>query len=195
MAFCGWQVTREYYINDAGAQVDILARSAYLRYCQARGRDIGEIPAGLYPGLYLTDVGAMLAAKYGDNFLDKPEDDWLSTIRSEAIAAIMGGIEEDLANLGISMDRFSSEQALVDSGAVQIAIERLQATGHLYHGMLQPPKGKEPEDWEPREYYCSKPRLLVMIPTGRCRNPMAVGRILQRMLPIIWKSWNAPKAS
>ena len=151
MAFCGWQVTREYYINDAGAQVDILARSAYLRYCQARGRDIGEIPAGLYPGLYLTDVGAMLAAKYGDNFLDKPEDDWLSTIRSEAIAAIMGGIEEDLANLGISMDRFSSEQALVDSGAVQIAIERLQAAGHLYHGMLQPPKGKEPEDWEPRE--------------------------------------------
>ncbi len=151
MAFCGWQVTREYYINDAGAQVDILARSAYLRYCEARGRDIGEIPAGLYPGLYLTDVGEMLAAKYGDDFLDKPEDEWLPTIRSAAITAIMAGIEKDLADLGISMDRFSSERALVDSGAVQLAIERLQDAGHLYHGVLQPPKGKEPEDWEPRE--------------------------------------------
>ena len=149
--FCGWKVTREYYINDAGAQVDVLARSAYLRYCEAQGRDIGEIPAGLYPGAYLIDVGKALAAEFGDRFLDRDEQDWLGPIRGFTIESIMSGIREDLLALGINMDRFSSERALVDSGAVQAAINRLEADGHVYRGILEPPKGKEPEDWEPRE--------------------------------------------
>jgi len=149
--FCGWKVTREYYINDAGAQVDVLARSAHLRYCEALGRQIGEIPPGLYPGAYLIEVGAALAAEFGERFLDAGEDEWLVPVRTFAINAIMDGISEDLRLLGIQMDRFSSERALVDSGAVQAAIDRLTADGHVYRGILEPPKGKEPEDWEPRE--------------------------------------------
>ena len=151
MEFCGWNVTREYYINDAGGQVDVLARSTYLRYCEALGRDIGAIPAGLYPGLYLKDVGQALAARDGELYLDKPEAEWLETVRSFAIDAIMQGIKTDLLALGIKMDQFSSERALVNSGAVGRAIDKLQQDGHLYQGVLQPPKGKEPEDWEPRE--------------------------------------------
>jgi len=151
MEFCGWNVTREYYINDAGGQVDVLARSTYLRYCEALGRDIGEIPAGLYPGLYLKDVGEALAARDGSLYLDKAEDVWIAPVRSFAIDAIMTGIKTDLLALGIRMDQFSSERALVSSGAVQRAIDKLQQDGHLYQGVLQPPKGKEPEDWEPRE--------------------------------------------
>ena len=149
--FSGWEVTREYYINDAGTQVDVLARSAYLRYCEAQGRDIGEIPAGLYPGAYLIEVGSALFAEFGDSFLDKNEAEWLAPVRSFTIEAIMAGIREDLQSLGIKMDRFSSERALVDSGAVKTAIDRLEAAGHVYRGILEPPKGKEPEDWEPRE--------------------------------------------
>jgi arginyl-tRNA synthetase len=151
MEFCGWNVTREYYINDAGGQVDVLARSTYLRYCEALGRDIGEIPAGLYPGEYLKDVGAALAADAGERYLDKPEADWLDDVRRFAIDAIMTMIKQDLLALGIHMNVFSSERNLVASGAVQHAIDRLQAAGHLYQGILAPPKGKEPEDWEPRE--------------------------------------------
>jgi arginyl-tRNA synthetase len=151
MEFCGWNVTREYYINDAGGQVDVLARSTYLRYCEALGRDIGEIPAGLYPGEYLKDVGAALAADSGERYLDKPEADWLDDVRRFAIDAIMTMIKQDLLALGIHMNVFSSERNLVASGAVQHAIDRLQAAGHLYQGVLAPPKGKEPEDWEPRE--------------------------------------------
>ncbi len=151
MEFCGWNVTREYYINDAGGQVDVLARSTYLRYCEALGRDIGEIPAGLYPGIYLREVGEALAALDGDLYLDKAEDEWIAPLRSFAIDAIMTGIKTDLLALGIKMDQFSSERALVSSGAVQRAIDKLQQDGHLYQGVLQPPKGKEPEDWEPRE--------------------------------------------
>ena len=151
MEFCGWKVTREYYINDAGAQVDVLARSAYLRYCEACGRDIGDIPAGLYPGLYLREVGTALVQKYGDSLLDQEEGVWLDDIRAFAIDMIMQGIKTDLAALGIEMDCFSSERSLVTSGAVQRAIDRLNQSGHLYHGTLQPPKGKEPEGWEARE--------------------------------------------
>jgi arginyl-tRNA synthetase len=149
--FCGWKVTREYYINDAGAQVDVLARSAYLRYCEARGSEIGEIPSGLYPGAYLIDVGSALAAEFGDRFLDKDEAEWLAPVRGFTIDAMMAGIRDDLQALDIDMDRFSSERALVDSGAVQTAFDRLEAAGHVYRGVLEPPKGKEPEDWEPRE--------------------------------------------
>ena len=149
--FCGWKVTREYYINDAGAQVDVLARSAFLRYREALGHDIGEIPSGLYPGAYLIEVGTALAAEFGDSFVDAAEEEWLAPVRSFTIDAMMAGIREDLGHLGISMDRFSSERGLVDSGAVQAAIDRLTGEGHVYRGILEPPKGKEPEDWEPRE--------------------------------------------
>ena len=149
--FCGWKVTREYYINDAGAQVDVLARSAYLRYCEAQGREIGEIPSGLYPGAYLIEVGTALVAEFGDHYLDKEEAQWLAPVRSFTINAIMAGIRDDLQMLGIDMDRFSSERALVDSGAVKTAFDRLETAGHIYRGVLEPPKGKEPEDWEPRE--------------------------------------------
>ena len=151
MEFCGWTVTREYYINDAGGQVDVLARSTYLRYCEALGRDIGDIPAGLYPGIYLRDVGEALVARYGERFLDQPETEWIACVREFAIDAIMRGIKDDLMALGVKMDKFSSERSLVNTGAVQRAIEKLQQDGHLYQGVLQPPKGKEPEDWEPRE--------------------------------------------
>lgn len=149
--FCGWDVTREYYVNDAGAQVDVLARSAYLRYCEALGRDIGEIPSGLYPGDYLVEVGEKLAESHGEAFLDADEAAWLEPVRSFTIEAMMEGVRADLTRLGISMDRFSSERALVDNGAVAAAIERLTNEGHVYRGVLEPPKGKEPEDWEPRE--------------------------------------------
>ena len=151
MEFCGWDVTREYYINDAGGQVDVLARSTYLRYCEALGRDIGHIPEGLYPGEYLKDVGAALAQQIGERYLDQAEAEWLDDVRDFAIDRIMQVIKQDLISLGIHMDVFSSERANVQSGAVQRAIDQLQAGGHLYTGVLAPPKGKEPEDWEPRE--------------------------------------------
>ena len=151
MEFCGWTVTREYYINDAGGQVDVLARSTYLRYCEALGRDIGAIPAGLYPGIYLRDIGEAMVARDGKKYLDQPETEWMPFVREFAIDAIMQGIKNDLMALGVQMDKFSSERSLVNTGAVQRAIEKLQQDGHLYRGVLQPPKGKEPEDWEPRE--------------------------------------------
>ena len=151
MEFCGWNVTREYYINDAGGQVDVLARSTYLRYSEALGRDIGAIPTGLYPGIYLKAIGEALAAREGDKYLDQPEIEWFDAVRKFAIDAIMQGIKDDLLALGIRMDRFSSERSLVSSGCVQRAVDKLQQDGHLYRGVLQPPKGKEPEDWEPRE--------------------------------------------
>ena len=151
LEFCGWNVIREYYVNDAGGQVDVLARSAYLRYREALGEEIGEIPSGLYPGAYLVDVGTALAEKVGKQYLDADEDEWLPAVRSFAIEAIMDGIARDLKALGIRMDRFSSERSLVESGAVQAAIDRLVTQNDVYRGVLQPPKGKEPEDWEPRE--------------------------------------------
>ncbi len=151
LEFCGWNVIREYYVNDAGGQVDVLARSAYLRYREALGEEVGEIPSGLYPGAYLVGVGAELAEKVGNKYLDADESEWLPAVRSFAIEAIMDGIAEDLQALGIRMDRFSSERSLVESGAVQAAVDRLVKQNDVYRGVLQPPKGKEPEDWEPRK--------------------------------------------
>ena len=151
MEFCGWRVTREYYINDAGGQIDVLARSAYLRYCEALGQDIGDIPSGLYPGDYLKDVGQALAKEVGARYLGRPEVEWRDDLRQFSIQSIMDVIKQDLIALGINMDVFSSERSLIESGAVQHAIDQLQASGHLYTGVLSPPKGKEPEDWEPRE--------------------------------------------
>jgi arginyl-tRNA synthetase len=149
MAFAGWDVTREYYINDAGAQVDVLARSAHLRYREALGETV-EIPAGLYPGDYLVPVGQALARAHGRALLQMPEEQWLPIVRAFAIDAMMGMIREDLAALGVTMDHFQSEAAIARSGAVEKALETLQSEGLIYEGVLEPPKGKTPEDWEPR---------------------------------------------
>ncbi|NBQ82994.1 MAG: arginine--tRNA ligase [Alphaproteobacteria bacterium] len=147
----GYTVTREYYINDAGTQVDTLARSAYLRYREAMGEDIGEIPKGFYPGDYLKETGQKLADEFGDRFMTAEESEWLDPIRSFAIDDMMAGIKHDLTRLGITMDVFSSERALVANGVVDQTMDNLAAKGLIYEGVLEPPKGKTPEDWEPRE--------------------------------------------
>ncbi len=151
LEFSGWNVTREYYINDAGGQVDTLARSVYLRYREALGENISDIPPGLYPGAYLQEVGKALAARDGDCYLEQDEAKWLAPVRIFSIDAMMSIIRDDLLRLGIKMDVFSSERLLVEDGKVQAAMAKLHKDGHLYRGVLEPPKGKEPEDWEPRE--------------------------------------------
>lgn len=150
LAYSGHDVTREYYINDGGAQVDVLARSAYERYREAHGRD-PEIREGLYPGDYLIPVGQALKDEFGDSLLDRPEEDWLEVIRDFATTRMMAMIREDLALLGVQMDVYSSEKALYGTGRIEAAIGRLEAQGLIYRGVLEPPKGKLPEDWEARE--------------------------------------------
>lgn len=150
LAFAGFEVTREYYINDGGAQVDVLARSAYERYREAHGLD-PEIREGLYPGDYLIPVGEALKETYGAAFLDKPESEWLVTIRNFATHRMMAMIREDLAALGVTMDVYSSEKALYGTGRIEAAIDALRAQGLIYEGVLEPPKGKAPDDWEPRQ--------------------------------------------
>ncbi|CAK0765218.1 Arginine--tRNA ligase [uncultured Gammaproteobacteria bacterium] len=146
----GFAVSREYYINDAGAQVEVLARSTLLRYCEALGETIGEIPSGLYPGEYLREVGQALAERDGPRWRDAPEAESLPVMRDFAIDRIMAGIGEDLKALGVNMAVFTSERALVASGAVQAALETLTERGLVYTGVLEPPKGKTLDDWEPR---------------------------------------------
>ncbi len=148
--FAGYKVTREYYINDGGAQVDVLARSAFERYREANGLS-PEIAEGLYPGDYLIPVGEALKAKYGASLLDKPESVWLADVREFATEAMMAMIREDLALLGVRMDVYSSEKALYGTGKIEAAIETLRGMGLIYEGTLEPPKGKLPEDWEERE--------------------------------------------
>jgi len=150
LAKAGYKVTREYYINDAGAQVDVLARSAHLRYREALGETIAQIPEGFYPGDYLKDVGQALAARDGEKWLGRPEADWLASVRSFAVDMILSGIRADLAALGIHQEVFSSERAMIQSGGVDRALKTLEERGLIYVGTLDPPKGKTPEDWEPR---------------------------------------------
>ena len=150
LAYAGWDVTREYYINDGGAQVDVLARSAYERYREACGH-APEIAEGLYPGDYLIAVGEALKAKYGDSLLDKGEQYWLAEVREFATDAMMVMIREDLALMGVKMDVYSSEKAMYGTGRIEAAIARLRGMGLIYEGTLEPPKGKTPEDWEPRD--------------------------------------------
>ncbi len=147
--FAGHDVTREYYINDGGGQIDTLARSAYLRYCEANGREI-EIPEGLYPGDYLVPVGEALKERYGARLLNSPEEHWIEEVREVATEQMMRMIREDLAELGVEMDRYSSEKAIAASGKIEAALERLESQGLVYVGTLEPPKGKLPEDWEAR---------------------------------------------
>ena len=146
----GFRVTREYYINDAGAQVEALARSLHLRYRQALGQEIGDFPAGLYPGEYLIEVGRALAERDGERWLTAPESEWLEPLRDFAGAAMMDMVQDDLAALGISQDVFSSERALVEGGKVDTTLAQLEARDLIYQGVLDPPKGKKPDDWEPR---------------------------------------------
>src|SRR5215467_1691345 len=153
LAFGGFKVTREYYINDAGAQVDALARSAFLRYREALGEDIGAIPQGLYPGDYLKPVGADLAARYGASLKDKPEAEWLPLVRDRAIDMMMADIRDDLLSLNVVHDVFFSERSLIEGPRDQVGetIAALRRAGDVYEGRLPPPKGAPMEDWEDRE--------------------------------------------
>ncbi len=150
LAKAGFAVEREYYINDAGAQVDMLARSLHLRYREALGETIDTVPEGLYPGEYLVETGRALAERDGDKWLGKPEGEWLQPLREYAVAAMMALIRSDLAAIGIEFDRFSSERALVEAGAIDDALKALEERDLIYTGVLEPPKGKLPDDWEPR---------------------------------------------
>ena len=153
LQFAGCDVTREYYINDAGAQVDVLARSAFLRYREALGEDIGRIPDGLYPGDYLKPVGQALAAEHGDRLRAMPEAQWLAIVRDKAISMMMAEIKSDLAALNIHHDVFFSERSLIEGGNNKVAetIAFLRGRGDVYEGRLPPPKGAPVEDWEDRE--------------------------------------------
>ena len=147
----GYAVTREYYYNDAGAQIDSLARSTHLRYREALGETIEEAAfEGLYPGDYLKQTGAELAARDGDKWLGGDEADWLTAVREFAVESMMGLIREDLAGLGVNQDVFTSENDLVENGRVEQALAVLEAKGLIYTGVLEPPKGRKPEDWRPR---------------------------------------------
>jgi arginyl-tRNA synthetase len=151
--FAGYAVTREFYINDAGAQVDQLARSAFLRYREALGENIGTIPEGLYPGDYLVPVGVALAAEHGAVLTKKSEAEWLPLVRAKSIAMMLDMIRDDLAALNVRHDIFFSERALKDGGKDQVAtaIRTLREQGSVYEGRLPPPKGGTPDDWEDRE--------------------------------------------
>ncbi|WP_084861998.1 arginine--tRNA ligase [Salibaculum halophilum] len=148
--YAGFEVTREYYINDGGAQVDVLARSVYLRYLEAHGQEVA-FEDGTYPGDYLIAVGEALRDEVGDAYVGKGEEVWLDAVRSFATEKMMAMIRDDLAALGVEMDVFYSEKSLYGTGRIEAAIEDLRAKGLIYRGTLAPPKGKLPEDWEPRE--------------------------------------------
>ena len=150
LAHAGHAVTREYYVNDGGAQTETLARSLHLRYREALGEVIGEIPAGLYPGDYLEPVAEAIAARDGDRWLGGGEAAWLDAFQRMGVAAMMARIREDLAALGVSHDVFTSERELIEAGRVEEALAALDQMGLLYTGTLPPPKGGKPDaDWEP----------------------------------------------
>jgi len=146
----GYDVTKEYYINDAGGQVDKLAESAFLRYREALGEKIGEIPAGLYPGDYLVPVGEALASQHGRDLLDFPKETWLPIVKDFTLDCMLARIKDDLAHLGVQHDVFTSERALAKSGRVEEALKSLEDKGLIYEGILEAPKGKTVDDWEPR---------------------------------------------
>jgi arginyl-tRNA synthetase len=148
----GFRVTKEYYVNDAGAQVDTLARSVHLRYREALGEDIGEIPEGMYPGTYLVPIGCLLASEFGSDYAEAPEEQWLPPFREWAIKAMLDLIRHDLALLGIHHDIFASEAELQQSGAVEQAMQVLREKGLVYEGVLERPKSlSEDDEWEPVE--------------------------------------------
>ena len=146
----GYSVTKEYYINDAGSQIDTLARSLYLRYREAHGEDIGEIPEGLYPGEYLIPAAVALKEAVGDKYLGMAEGDWLTEVRQFGVNAMMDLIRADLKKVGIEHDLFFSEKSLHANQAIEASVQHLRDRGHIYEGVLEPPKGQKPEDWEAR---------------------------------------------
>lgn len=147
----GYDVTREYYFNDAGTQVDVLARTTHLRYREAFGENIGDIPEGLYPGEYMRDVAAELKQRDGDKWLSQPEDIWISPVRQFAVDYMMRMIREDLKLIGIHHDVFTNEREIIENGTLETCFKILQDKGLIYQGTLPPPKGKEMTDWEPVE--------------------------------------------
>jgi len=151
LEFAGNKVIREYYVNDAGGQVDVLARSAHVRYREALGEDVGAIPEGLYPGDYLVPVGQALAQEFGDRYAAAPESEWLALFRTRAVAAMLVLIKDDLALLGIHHDIFSSEAELQAAKKPEAAEAVLRARDLIYDGVLEAPKGETPDDWEPVE--------------------------------------------
>ena len=155
LAYAGYAVTKEYYINDGGAQVDVLARSVYLRYLEAHGRSV-EFADGTYPGDYLVPVGQALKDKVGTSYLDQPEDVWLAEVRVFATDAMMDLIRNDLAALGVHMDVFFSEKSLYGTGRIEAAIDQLKSQDLVYWGSLPKPKGKADEDWEARDQWLFK---------------------------------------
>ena len=158
LSYSGYEVTREYYINDGGAQVDVLARSVFLRYQEAFGKEV-VFEVGTYPGDYLIPIALKLKDKVGDAYLQKSEDKWLPEFRDYAVQAMMDLIKSDLDLLGIEMDTYFSEKSLYDSGQIEAALDRLKNNGLIYKGILEPPKGKKTEDWEPREQTLFKSTL------------------------------------
>ena len=158
LSYSGYEVTREYYINDGGAQVDVLARSVFLRYQEAFGKEV-VFEDGTYPGDYLIPIALKLKDKVGDAYLQKSEDKWLPEFRDCAVQAMMDLIKSDLDLLGIEMDTYFSEKSLYDSGQIEAALDRLKNNGLIYKGILEPPKGKKTEDWEPREQTLFKSTL------------------------------------
>ncbi|MDG1287545.1 MAG: arginine--tRNA ligase [Rickettsiales bacterium] len=150
MQKAGYEVTREYYVNDAGSQIDTLARSAHLRYREALGEEIGDIPEGFYPGDYVIPVGQELAEQFGDRLLTEPEEKWMPKVKRISVEKMLDLIRADLALLNIKQDVFSSEKAISDAGKVEEVLQRLKDEDLVYVGVLEAPKGKEPDDWEPR---------------------------------------------
>lgn len=148
--FVGYDVAKEYYINDAGGQINTLAQSAYYRYLQALGEDVGETPEGLYPGEYLIPVGKALAEKYGDSLKGKDEEEWLEDLKAFTSSAMMDLVREDLETLGIKHEVFFSEKSMHENGDIQSGLEALEEKGLIYTGVLEAPKGKLPDDWEER---------------------------------------------
>ena len=150
LSHMGYAVTREYYVNDAGAQIETLARSLHHRYREVLGEEVGPVPDGFYPGDYLIPVATALAERFGDRYRQAPEIEWLDEFAREGVAAMLVLIKGDLASLGVHHDVFTSERGLVASGEVDDALAAMEAMGLLYTGVLEPPKGKTVEDWEPR---------------------------------------------
>ena len=151
LAKAGFKVQREYYVNDAGAQVEVLARSTFLRYCEALGETVGPVPEGFYPGEYLAESGRALAERDGPKWLGRPETEWLNPVREFAVEQMMGLIRADLSVLGVGHDLFVSERELAGAGAIDECLAALEQRDLIYLGVLDPPKGKLPDDWEPRE--------------------------------------------
>ena len=189
----GYKVTREYYINDAGAQVDKLGQSAYLRYREALGETIGEIPAGLYPGDYVKPIGAALAQRYGDTLKAKPEAERIAICRQAAIETNLGEIREDLLQLGVRHDVFFSEASLTTGPRDKIgeAIAKLDAAGLIFKGQLPRPKGHDEDEWEERRRRCSGRPRSVTTWTAPCRSRTAAIPISPATSAITTTSWSA----